>query len=155
MRRSFSRRDDPDYGLISLFAIGVGHEDNHDGSDQTHCLPALLSFDITVQAADMEWILKNEPGGLEADFVLCEIAPVLVLIPGESHDRSGIITCTKKYVQGPCGRLRIVSGREAEKPVLIMRPARQAATVLKLCLDYRRETPEQRKQQRSDMALSH
>ena len=77
----------------------MGYEDNHGRADQAHGLPALLPLDITVQAAHMEWILKNEPGGLEADFVLCEIAPVLVLIPGKSHDRSGIITCTKKYVQ--------------------------------------------------------
>ena len=77
----------------------MGYEDNHGRADQAHGLPALLSFDDTFQAAYMEWIIKDETGGFETDFVLCEIAPVLILIPSESHDRSGIITCTKKYVQ--------------------------------------------------------
>jgi len=124
MRSCFSRRDDPNYRLIFLFAIGMGHEDNHDRTDQTHGLPALLPFDDTLQAADVEWIFKDEPGGLETDSVLCEIAPVLVLIPCESHDRSGIITCTKQYVQFQSGMLRVDCGPEAEKLAPIMSAAR-------------------------------
>ena len=93
----------------------MGHEDNHDRADQTHGLPALLSFDDTFQAADMEWILKDEPGGFETDLVLCEIAPVLVLIPGESHDRSGIITCTKKYVQCESEMPHLVAAERRKK----------------------------------------
>jgi len=94
MRRCFSRRDDSDYRFIFLFAICMGHKDNHDRADQTHGLPALLSFNDTFQAADMEWIFKDKPGSFETDLLLCEIAPVLIFIPGESHERGGIIACT-------------------------------------------------------------
>ena len=113
MRRCFSRRDDSDYRPVFLFAECMGHEDNHERADQAHGLPALLSFDGTFQAADMEWIFKNEPGRFETDPVLCEIAPVLILIPGESHDCSGIITCTKKYVQSQSG-MRGLRPRDAK-----------------------------------------
>ena len=51
----------------------------------------------------MKWIFKDEPGRFETDLVLCEIAPVLIFIPGESHERRGIIACTKKYVNQQTG----------------------------------------------------
>jgi hypothetical protein len=89
----------------------MGYEDNHGRADQAHGLPTLLSFDDTFQAADMEWIFKDEPGSFETDLVLSEIAPVLILIPGESHDRRCIIACTKKYVQCESEMPRLVAAR--------------------------------------------
>jgi hypothetical protein len=87
MRRRFSSGDYPDYFLIGLLDISMGYEDDQDPSNQTHSLPALLSFDDALRDADGKWIFKNELGGFETDLVFYQIEPVLVLIPDKSHGR--------------------------------------------------------------------
>ncbi len=113
MRRRFSSGDYADYLRILFLDIGMGHEDDQDFSNQTHRLPALLSIDDALRDADGEWIFKNELGGFETDLVLCRITPVLLLIPGKSHDRSYIIVDTIMYVQLKIGDLVCRSWRSS------------------------------------------
>jgi hypothetical protein len=99
MRRCFSSGDDPDYFLILLSDKGIGDEDYRDSADQTHCLPALFSIDDSIQEAEGEGIVKDKFGGFKTYLVLCDIAPVLVLVPCVSHVLSDVIVCTFMYVQ--------------------------------------------------------
>jgi hypothetical protein len=87
MRRGFSSGDDPDYQFIFLFMIGMGDQDNHNGANQAYGLPAFLSIDDAIQAAEGERIFKDKPGSFQTDLVFREIEPVLLLIPDESHNR--------------------------------------------------------------------
>jgi hypothetical protein len=87
MRRCFSSGNDPDSRLIQLFIISMGYEDDNDGANQADGLPALLSIDDAVHAAEGERIFKDKPGRFETDLVFCEIPAVLLLIPDESHNR--------------------------------------------------------------------
>jgi hypothetical protein len=70
MRRRFSCGDNPDDFVLALFAVRVGYENDDDRADQTHGLPSLLAVDDAIRAADVERILEDEPGGLEA-VILC------------------------------------------------------------------------------------
>jgi len=52
MRRRLPRGDYPYYQITFVFVICVCNQDDEDGTDQTHRLPAFLPVDDTFEAAD-------------------------------------------------------------------------------------------------------
>ena len=62
------------------------HQESHETVDKAHGAPTIFAR-MRVPVADMEWILKDKPGTLEADAVLFFVDTILSLVPGKFHDR--------------------------------------------------------------------
>ncbi len=60
--------------IVALFGDGVGHEEKEMPFHEAEGLPALFATFYSILLAQGEWISERPRCGLEADFVLLQIA---------------------------------------------------------------------------------
>ena len=71
----------------AFLAPCVGHEENHDASGESECLPALLALLVPVLDRQMVRVVEYQGRGVEAHAVFRTVALILALVPLEPHDR--------------------------------------------------------------------
>jgi hypothetical protein len=64
----------------------MSHKHDHSASNQSERLPSFLAFYHAILEDKYLRILEDQTGGLEADFVLCEIPAALGFVPLEQHN---------------------------------------------------------------------
>jgi len=63
----------------------VNDEKHNSRCDAPHRVPTILTFGGWVAFRQHVWVVENKSRGLEADIMLQEVPPVLVVIPFATH----------------------------------------------------------------------
>jgi hypothetical protein len=75
--------------MASVLDMGVCDEKNDRSTNQPHGLPAFLSFHVAILDAEVERVIENKFGSLEAHSMFGSIGPAFRLVPRETDRRTG------------------------------------------------------------------